>query len=116
MKPAPAPADATPAAPASSGWPAAREPRHWRVRWTQESATVRAVESAAPVGSAWDVLSLVVMELPPEPGKSEEVSKESAAPAELPFLNGRRYLEKIGVRVPHIFLYDHPRGLVVLED
>ena len=88
---------------------------YWRVRWVQESATVRAVENAAPAGSAQDALSLVVMELPPEPGKSEEVSKE-AAPAELPFLNVRRYLEKIGVRVPRIFLDEHPRGLVVLED
>src|SRR5579872_4239584 len=42
--------------------------------------------------------SVVVMELPPEAKKSEEVSKKEA-PAELPFINVRRYLARLGVRV-----------------
>ena len=56
-----------------------------------------------------------MMELPPEPGKSEEVSKDSG-PQELPFLNVHRYLERLSVRVPHIYLDAHRRGFVVLED
>ena len=59
--------------------------------------------------------SAVVMELPPEPGKSEEASKD-AAPAELPFLNVRRYLEKLGVRVPQLLLDQHAEGALVIED
>ena len=61
--------------------------------------------------------SAVVMELPPEPGKSEEVSKD-AAPTELPFLNVGRYLAGLGVRVPHVLL-DESHGnppLLVIED
>src|SRR5206468_879026 len=50
-----------------------------------------------------DGRSAVVMELPPEPAKSEEVSKEAAA-QDLPFLNVHRYLERLGVRVPHVYL------------
>jgi aminoglycoside/choline kinase family phosphotransferase len=59
--------------------------------------------------------SAIVMELPPEPGKSEEVSKDSA-PQELPFLNVHRYLQRLEVRVPRIYLDAHRRGFVVLED
>src|SRR5712671_1815890 len=59
--------------------------------------------------------SAIVMELPPEPGKSEEASKGAAA-QDLPFLNVHRYLERLGVRVPRIYLDAHPRGFVVLED
>ena len=59
--------------------------------------------------------SAVVMELPADPLQSEEASKQQAV-AELPFLNVHRYLERIGVRVPRIYLDDHPRGFVVLED
>src|SRR2546421_11829564 len=59
--------------------------------------------------------SAIVMELPPEPGKSEEVSKDAAA-QDLPFLNVHRYLERIGVRVPRVYLDAHRRGFVVLED
>ena len=59
--------------------------------------------------------SAIVMELPPEPAKSEEVSKEAAA-QDLPFLNVHRYLERLGVRVPRIYLDAHRRGFVVLED
>ncbi len=57
----------------------------------------------------------VVMELPADPLKSEEASKQEAL-GELPFLNVHRYLERIGVRVPRIYLDDHQRGFVVLED
>jgi aminoglycoside/choline kinase family phosphotransferase len=59
--------------------------------------------------------SAVVMELPPEPAKSEEASKD-AAPQELPFLNVHRYLARLGVRVPRIYEDAHQRGFVVLED
>jgi len=59
--------------------------------------------------------SAVIMELPPEPGKSEEVSKDGTA-HDLPFLNVHRYLERLGVRVPRIYLDAHRRGFVVLED
>jgi len=59
--------------------------------------------------------SAIVMELPPEPGKSEEVSKDAAA-QDLAFLNVHRYLERIGVRVPRLYLDAHRRGFVVLED
>jgi len=59
--------------------------------------------------------SAIIMELPPEPAKSEEVSKEAAA-QDLPFLNVHRYLERLGVRVPHVYLDAHRRGFVVLED
>src|SRR5207253_4502966 len=59
--------------------------------------------------------SAIIMELPPEPAKSEEVSKEAAA-QDLPFLNVHRYLERIGVRVPHVYLDAHRRGFVVIED
>jgi len=44
----------------------------------------------------------------PEPGKSEEVSKDGTA-HDLPFLNVHRYLERLGVRVPRIYLDAHPR-------
>src|SRR5919109_480165 len=66
------------------------------------------------VGDATGV-SAIVMELPPEPAKSEEVSKDGAT-HELPFLNVHRYLERLGVRVPRIYLDAHQRGFVVLED
>jgi len=62
-----------------------------------------------------DGRTAVVMELPPEPGKSEEASKEPS-PKDLPFLDVHRYLERIGVRVPRIHLDAHKRGFVVLED
>ena len=57
----------------------------------------------------------VVMELPPEPGKSEEVSKD-AGPAELPFLNVGRYLARLGVRVPRVLLDNAHGGYLVIED
>ncbi len=59
--------------------------------------------------------SFVVMVMPPEANRSEEVSK-GAAPAELPFLNVHRYLNGLGVRVPRIYNYDEPAGLMLLED
>src|SRR5919204_2059944 len=62
-----------------------------------------------------DGKTAVVMELPPDPGKSEEVSKEGAA-QDLPFLNVHRYLDRLGVRVPRVYLDAHRRGYVVLED
>ena len=59
--------------------------------------------------------SVVVMELPPEAGKSEEVSKGDAPP-ELPFLNVRRYLARLGLRVPALLVDQAARGYLVIED
>jgi aminoglycoside/choline kinase family phosphotransferase len=59
--------------------------------------------------------SAVVMELPADPVKSEEVSKDHAPP-ELPFLNVHRYLTRLGVRVPRVYLDASRDGFVVLED
>jgi aminoglycoside/choline kinase family phosphotransferase len=57
----------------------------------------------------------VVMELPADPVQSEEVSKDHA-PVELPFINIHRYLTRLGVRVPVIYLDASGDGFVVLED
>ena len=59
--------------------------------------------------------SVVVMELPPEPKKSEEASKAEAH-AELPFLNVRRYLARLGLRVPALLADQAARGYLVIED
>src|SRR5260370_37334361 len=48
--------------------------------------------------------------------RREEVSAPPEAPPELPFINIHRYLELIGVRVPKIFRYDEPAGILILED
>ena len=57
----------------------------------------------------------VVMELPADPVKSEEASKDHVHP-ELPFLNVHRYLTRIGVRVPLILLDAAKDGFLVIED
>src|SRR5213082_3338958 len=59
--------------------------------------------------------SAIVMELPADPVKSEEASKDHA-PQELPFLNVHRYLSSIGVRVPAILFDAAKDGLLVIED
>jgi aminoglycoside/choline kinase family phosphotransferase len=59
--------------------------------------------------------SAVVMELPADPVKSEEASKDHAS-SELPFLNVHRYLERIGVRVPRVLLDAAKDGFLVIED
>jgi len=59
--------------------------------------------------------SAVVMELPADPVKSEEASKDHAPP-ELPFVNVHRYLERIGVRVPRLLLDAARDGFLVIED
>jgi aminoglycoside/choline kinase family phosphotransferase len=58
--------------------------------------------------------SLVVMELPDDPLKSEEASKTKAT--ELPFLNVHRYLAKGGMAVPKIYRDDTAAGFLYLED
>jgi aminoglycoside/choline kinase family phosphotransferase len=84
-----------------------------------DSATVTRLPGGAGNRTYWRVgengHSAVVMELPAEPGKSEEASKDGAS-AELPFLNVHRYLEKLGVRVPRVLLDQHRQGCVVIED
>jgi len=67
------------------------------------------------VGGTDGATSALVMELPPDPVKSEEASKDHAAP-ELPFLNVHRYLDRIGVRVPTVFLDASRDGFLVIED
>src|SRR3954466_10853932 len=57
----------------------------------------------------------VVRNLPADPVKSEEASKDHT-PAELPFLNVDRYLTRLGVRVPKIFLDAAKDGFLVIED
>src|SRR5256885_6696823 len=57
----------------------------------------------------------IVMELPPDPVKSEEASKDHA-PQELPFVNVHRYLDRIGVRVPRLLLDAARDGFLVIED
>jgi aminoglycoside/choline kinase family phosphotransferase len=59
--------------------------------------------------------SAIVMELPADPVKSEEASKDHAH-EELPFLNVQRYLERIGVRVPRVLLDAVDDGFLVIED
>src|SRR5512138_469971 len=63
-----------------------------------------------------DPRSLVVMELPDDPLKSEEASKGHSGPAELPFINVHRYLAKGGVAVPTLYRDDTAKGFVYLED
>lgn len=60
--------------------------------------------------------TVVVMELPDEPLKSEEATTPGQGPPELPFLNVQRYLASHGYPVPRVFRYDPRRGLVGLED
>ena len=59
--------------------------------------------------------SHVVMVMPPGPHRSEEASK-GGPPEELPFVNVHRYLDRLGVRVPHILRYDSHAAMMVLED
>jgi aminoglycoside/choline kinase family phosphotransferase len=83
------------------------------------SATVARLPGGAGNRTYWRVAegdtSVVVMELPPEPAKSEEASK-AEAPPELPFLNVRRYLARLGVRVPALLVEGAARGHLVIED
>ncbi len=60
--------------------------------------------------------SLVAMVLPPDAGKSEEASKPGAAPAELPFLDVHRWLERGGTPVPKILRVALDEGVLLLED
>lgn len=56
-----------------------------------------------------------VLMVMPEGAKPDEVTK-GEAPTELPFVNVHRYLDRLGVRVPKIFDWDPPAGIMVLED
>lgn len=60
--------------------------------------------------------SVVVMELPDEPLKSDEANSPGLGPPELPFLNVQRYLATGGYPVPRVFRHDAQLGLVGLED
>jgi aminoglycoside/choline kinase family phosphotransferase len=60
--------------------------------------------------------SVVIMELPDEPMKSDEATAPGAGPPELPFLNVQRYLAAGDYPVPRVYRADMQRGLVALED
>lgn len=66
------------------------------------------------VGVAPD--SHVLMVMPPDAARRSEEASSGETPAELPFVNVHRYLEALGVRVPRIYRYDEPEGVMVLED
>ncbi len=59
--------------------------------------------------------SVVVMELPDDPLKSDEGTSQGPPP-ELPFLNVQRYLAGGGLPVPRVYRHDMSLGLVALED
>ncbi|MES1206618.1 MAG: phosphotransferase [Pseudomonadota bacterium] len=59
--------------------------------------------------------SVVIMELPDDPLKSDEASA-GGPPPELPFLNVQRYLAAGGIPVPRVYRADMARGLLALED
>src|SRR2546430_4675254 len=54
----------------------------------------------------------IVMELPADPGKSEEASKDHA-PSEFPFVDAHPYLDRIGRRGSRILLHPARDGLLV---
>lgn len=60
--------------------------------------------------------SVVIMELPDEPMKSDEATAPGLGPPELPFLNMQRYLAAGGYPVPRVYQADLRSGLVALED
>lgn len=60
--------------------------------------------------------SVVIMELPDEPMKSDEGTAPGSAPPELPFLNVQRYLAAGDYPVPRVYRADMKQGLVALED
>jgi aminoglycoside/choline kinase family phosphotransferase len=60
--------------------------------------------------------SVVIMELPDEPMKSDEATAPGMGPPELPFLNVQRYLAAGDYPVPRVYRADMQRGLVALED
>jgi len=85
-----------------------------------DSATVTRLPGGAGNRTYWRVskqgdASVVVMELPAEPARSEEASKPEPA-RELPFLNVRRYLARLGMRVPALLVDRSQAGYLVLED
>ncbi|MFT3927397.1 MAG: phosphotransferase [Myxococcales bacterium] len=59
--------------------------------------------------------SLIVMRLPADALKSDELSG-AAKPTELPFLNVQRHLRALGIAVPEVLVSDLERGVVLLED
>ncbi|HLL52316.1 MAG TPA: phosphotransferase [Myxococcaceae bacterium] len=60
--------------------------------------------------------SYVLMVMPVDGAKKSEEASKGEPPKELPFINVHRYLERLGVRVPRIYRYDEPAGMMVLED
>jgi aminoglycoside/choline kinase family phosphotransferase len=59
--------------------------------------------------------SLIVMELPEDALKSDEVT-QSDRPEELPFVDIARHLRAAGLRVPEVYLDATDRGALLLED
>jgi aminoglycoside/choline kinase family phosphotransferase len=58
----------------------------------------------------------ILMVLPSEPTKAEEITDGRLRITELPFLTVQRRLREAGVPVPEVHGYDQAAGVVVLED
>ena len=59
--------------------------------------------------------SLIVMRLPPRGNQSDELGG-ICSQGELDFLQVGRLLEQRGIRVPHVWVSDQSRGILLLED
>ncbi len=86
------------------------DPQGARVLKLKGDASSRSYYRVSDARSSW-----VVMVMPPDASRSEEVTK-GGPPPELPFVNVHRYLARLGVRVPRIADYDDAAGLMLLED
>jgi len=84
--------------------------RRVRVSLVKQDASNRSYHRVAQDGR-----SFVVMVMPVDASRSEEVTS-CGPPPELPFLNVHRYLARVGVPVPIIHRYEPAAGLMLLED
>lgn len=61
--------------------------------------------------------SYVLMQMPKgKASVSEEITNFNGTHNELPYINVSRYLEKLGVKVPHIYCFSDENHLMILED
>ncbi len=64
-----------------------------------------------------DDKTFIVMKMPDgRSSASEEITNFSGSCDELPFINIRNYLNKVGIAVPQVHFYDKPLGIMILED
>jgi aminoglycoside/choline kinase family phosphotransferase len=68
------------------------------------------------VGGDFSGAPVVAMILAPEKARFSEEAMAAEEPDELPFINVRRYLEGLGIRVPAVLLGDEALGVILLED